>query len=219
MRKLVLAALGSAALLSGSSALSQSADAHPCVQEVCIGDGLEKLGGIDWQVVAFTSERVNRIRKEDRAKRARIFPGFGADGVPSYLIVGEFDRNLLRSMASVTAACARNGLTGTYVSQGGHKTMVTVSLLPTDRPDTMVWRVTTINRRYAALERSSERTELLQALNEKYGRFANRQAGESAALVVPLGKETVLSLVWVDVERDRLFGSHPRCGPAKKITL
>ena len=219
MKSLAVIALGSTALCSATQAVSQPAEDHPCVQEVCIGDGLDKLRTIDWQTVAYTSERVNRIRKEDRARRAKVFPGFGADGVPSYLVVRKFDRDLIGSMASISAACAPNGLEGTFISEGGHKTVVTVSLLPTKIPEKMVWRVTSISRIYSGMERPSERGELNQALNAKYGRFVNRQPGESGVLIAPLGKETVLSLHWVDVERDRQFGSHPRCEKPKKITL
>lgn len=219
MRSLTIIALGSAAMFSAAQAVSQPAEDHPCVQELCIGDGLDKLRTIDWQTVAYTSERVTRIRKEDRARRAKVFPGFGADGVPSYLIVGKFDRDLIGSMASVSAACAPNGLEGTFISEGGHKTIVTVSLLPTTIPERMMWRVTSISRIYSGMERPSDRGELNQALNAKYARFVNRQPGESGVLIAPLGKETVLTLHWVDVDRDRKFGSHPQCEKPKKLVL
>lgn len=94
----LLRVLGAASIVSATTAFAQSAEDHPCVQEVCIGDGIEKLSAIDWQTVAYTSERVKRIRKEDRARRAKVYPGFGADGVPSYLVVGKFDRDILRNM-------------------------------------------------------------------------------------------------------------------------
>lgn len=219
MKFATMIAIGSAALLPATQAVSQPTGDHPCVQELCIGDGLDKLRAIDWQPVAYTSDRVNRIRKEDRARRAKVFPGFGADGVPSYLIVRKFDREIIGSLMSVSAACAPNELVGTFISEGGHKTVVAISLLPTASPGKMVWRVIRIGRMYTGMERPAQRGELNQALNEKYSRFVNRQPGESGVLIAPVGKETLLTLHWVDLERDRLFGSHPQCERPKKVTL
>ena len=219
MKAVIVSALCLAAALPSASASAQTNEDHPCVQEVCIGDGLEKLRGIDWQTVAYTSERVNRIRKEDRARRAKTFPGFGAEGVASYLVVRKFDRDIIGNLRSVSAACEPNELVGTFFSQGGHKTVVTISLLPTASPEKMVWRVIGIARMYTGLERPEQRKELHQALNEKYSRFVDRRPGESSVLVAPLGKETLLTLLWVDVERNRLYGSHSRCEKPRKLTL
>lgn len=119
----------------------------------------------------------------------------------------------------MTAACAQNELQGVFLSEGGHKTVVTVSLLPTENPARMVWQVIAIGRMYSGMEKPSQRTELHRLLNEKYSRFVNRRPGESGVLVAPLGKETLLTLHWVDVERNQTFGSHPLCEKPKKMTL
>jgi hypothetical protein len=202
-----------------ASAETPVADAeHPCVQEICIGDGLDRLRAIDWAQVDYTSERVKRVRRHDRERRARIYPGFGRDGVPSYLIVGQFDGDLLDDMARVKAACEPNEIKGTYLSKGGHKTDVRVSLLPSENnTGAMSWRVVGIGRLYSGFESNSQRMQLNEDLNTRYGRFLNRQP--SGAMIVPMGKETVLSLHWVDVARDRRFGTHPLCDKPRRISV
>lgn len=198
---------------------AHAATDFPCVAEVCIGDELDKLRGIDWQPVHYTSDRVKRIRKEDRARRAKTYPGFGNDGVPSFLIVGAFDKDLLDDLARVNVACSPNDVTGTYLTESGHKTQVDVSLLPVDDSENMVWRVTRIGRSYKGLEAASQRKQLLEDLNARYGKYISPKIGEPGALIVPAGREINLSLHWVDVTRKNKYGNHASCEKPKKITV
>ncbi|MBY9068132.1 hypothetical protein K1X12_14570 [Hyphomonas sp. WL0036] len=190
---------------------------HPCVQEICIGDSVDKLRQIGWQPVDYTSKRVERVSKSLRARRAKTFPGFGSDGVPSYLIVGLFDSDLLDDMERVKVACTPNEIRGTYLSKGGHKTDVRVSLMPVAGKTTMSWRVIGIGRMYSGFESNEQQAQLSQDLNARYGRFLNRQP--SGAMVVPMGKEIALSLHWVDLARDKSFGNHGLCDRPKRISV
>ncbi|PKO46192.1 MAG: hypothetical protein CVU29_06560 [Betaproteobacteria bacterium HGW-Betaproteobacteria-22] len=197
----------------------QAASDFPCVKEVCVGDGLDKLRAIDWHPVHYTQKRVERIRKDERARRAKTYRGFSRDGVPSYLIVRVFDNDLLDDMAGVKIACSPNALVGSFSSEGGHKTDVHVSLLPSNDADNMVWRVTSINRVYKGLESPSQRKQLHQELNARYGKHLNPKPGESGVLIVPMGKETTLSLHWVDVARNKNYGKHPQCEQSQNISI
>lgn len=214
-------------LISVSAVLTAVAISHPlhaasdfpCVKEVCIGDGLDKLRRIDWQPVQYTQNRIERIRKDERARRAKTYRGFGNDDVPSYLIVRVFDNDLLDDMARVKIACKPNALVGSFNSEGGHKTDIHVSLLPSNDADSMVWRVTSINRVYKGLDNSSQRKQLHQELNARYGKYLNPKPGESGVLIVPIGKETTLSLNWVDVARNQKYGKHPQCEQPQNISI
>jgi len=207
-------------LLFSTASLAQPAIEeieHPCVQELCIGDAVDRLRQIDWLPVEYTSKRVERVSKTVRAQRAKIYPGFGKDGVPSYLVVGVFDSDLLDDMERVKVACQPNEITGSYISKGGHKTDVRVSLLPDPGGRTMSWRVIGITRMYSGFESNAQRAQLNQDLNDRYGRFINRQP--SGAMIVPMGKETALSLHWVDIARSKSFGSHSMCDKPKRVSV
>lgn len=190
---------------------------HPCVQEICIGDGMDKLRQINWIQVDYTSKRVERVRKETRERKAKIYKGFGNDGVPSFLVVGLFDADLLDDMERVKLACAPNEVKGTYLTQSGHKTDVRVSLLPDPDGRSMSWRVIGIGRLYSDFASNEQRAQLNLDLNTRYERFLNRQP--SGAMVVPMGRETVLSLHWVDLARDKSFGNHPLCEKPGRISV
>ena len=190
---------------------------HPCVQEICIGDGMDKLRQISWIQVDYTSKRVERVRKETRERKAKIYKGFGNNGVPSFLIVGLFDSDLLDDMERVKLACAPNEIKGTYLTQSGHKTDVRVSLLPDAGARSMSWRVIGIGRLYSDFASNDQRAQLNLDLYERYERFLNREP--SGAMVVPMGRETVLSLHWVDLARDRSFENHPLCGRPERISV
>lgn len=195
----------------------------PCVKELCIGDGLDKLHGINFQPVNI--ERVNKLSARKKADRSHMYGHQGKD--PStYILLGKFDKNALSDMANIKTACTpNNGLEGVYESESGHKTTVQVAMWP-DQSGNMRWLVKSISRAYKGIESRSESDELIQSLNEKYakwhiGKVGQPKPGNAGMLLVPV-REPAISLFLAptaEVIQSTNYKTNPLCKPTKTTNL
>lgn len=191
----------------------------PCVKEVCIGDGLDGLRDIEWYPVNYSAERLQRMRKSERARRARTYrdDGFSDNGAPSYLVLREFDGDVLDDMARVKVACEMNELVGAYISSGGNKTSVTVSLMPSRGGESMTWRVTGISRTFEGVDDRSQLVRIEKELNARYGKFSGRYEPGAVAYVFVPGHKSVMVLkqAWPS----SLVFAHPSCQSSRLISV
>lgn len=214
------------ALLFGGIVLAQPLFAAdmPCMKEVCIGDGLDKLRGIKFQPV--NPERAERVSERRRIERTEMFGDFQGAAAPAYVVLGEFDENLLDDIAKIKTAChPLNGLEGTYVSESGYRTTVTIGLWP-DKSGNMKWLVKGIGRGYKGVKPGSESNQLIQDLQKKYAKWDKDKVGlpkdgQAGMMLVPV-HEPILTLFLaptsVAIQADN-YKKNPLCKPAKKINL
>lgn len=171
--------------------LGQAAE-MPCVKEICVGDGLDKLRGINW--VPIDLGHLNRVKRSERMRRAKTYKGFDGDNTPNFLVLRAFDGSVLEDIAKIKTACEANELVGSYISDGGNKTKVYISLLPIDDAGNMTWRVRSITRKIQTLE-PADKNHVVQTLNARYGKFKQQpNSGEGGYMVIPLHKEVGMSL-------------------------
>jgi hypothetical protein len=171
-------ALG-AMLLAAAAVAAQPVEKNglPCVVEVCLGDGLEVLSGIDWQPALSPRGsaakpllvRDRPLETADRSSVARQYRGV-PDAAAIWLADRRFDREGLRALAGVKAACAEHWAEGSYVSSGGNPTTVMIKRLP-DGAGGQRWTVVSIRRQVAGAVTTEQRREAEAALKERYAAF------------------------------------------------
>lgn len=196
----------------------------PCVKEVCIGDGLDKLRGVPFKAVNL--ERAQRLSERRRIEHAEMFGGFQAETAPAYILLGEFDVNALGDMAKIKTAChPLNGLEGTYVSESGYRTNVQVALWP-DKSGNMKWLVKSISRAYKDVKSGNESNQLIQDLQQKYakwdmGKVGQPKPGQAGMMLVPV-HEPILTLILAptaEVISPDNYKKNPLCKSSKKVNL
>lgn len=171
--------LAAVAALSAATATAQPVEKNglPCVAEVCVGDGLDVLAGIDWQPALsprgsparplHVRDRV--LETADRSFLTRVFRGV-PDDAARWLADRRFDQQGLRTLAGVKAACAEHWVDGSFVSAGGNPTTVTIKRLP-DAAGGQRWTVVKIHREVAGAVSTEQRREAEAALKERYAAF------------------------------------------------
>jgi hypothetical protein len=174
-------ALAAAALLAaahgGAPAQPVEKNGLPCVAEVCLGDGLEALAGIDWQPALSSRSsgakplrvRDRVLETADRTSLARLYRGVPA-AAEIWLAERSFDNEGLRTLAGVKAACAEHWVEGHFVSAGGNPTTVMLKRLP-DAAGGQRWTVVTIRRHIAGAVTTAQQHDAEVALKERYAGF------------------------------------------------
>lgn len=149
----------------------------PCVAEICLGDGLEELGRIDWKPAMSPRGgpknplrvRDRRVETADRSHIDRVYRGVPPAAAP-WLADRAFDREGLAALAGVKAACAEHWAEGTFTSSAGNPTTVTIKRLPDDAGGQR-WTVFAIRRQIVGAVTPQQRDEAHAALRERYAAF------------------------------------------------
>ncbi|MFL6657856.1 MAG: hypothetical protein ACJ8GW_07295 [Massilia sp.] len=150
----------------------------PCVQEVCIGDGLAELSKLDWSPAQTTFKINNKLQatgerklsEDDLRSVKAVFPNFG-DAAP-YLYEKQFDATALKALPHVTAACDSNEIFGMFGMGTGAPTKVGISLTPSaSDPSKQAWTVTSIVREFPSANSNDERASITLQLRRRYGKF------------------------------------------------
>lgn len=215
----------------------------PCVLELCVGDGLEELKKVRWQPVRPDPFRVgvtpqmlwsasqgikqNEKLIIDQAKRE--WQG-DVSKVFRYLAQGSFDAEALLSLAGITASCTGNVIYGTYPSDAGSPTTVSIGLrYANTNSAAQKWVVVGISRSIPNSSNLSmnESQRIRDDLAERYkgmmllyatGSGTQAQAPHGTGQVNFLG--TVVTLAGTDkVNNFEKFKLHPHCGDGKKVNL
>jgi hypothetical protein len=177
MRRVLFIAALLSATATATVAQPVEKDGLPCVAEVCLGDGLEALAGIDWQPALSprgSPAKPLRVRDRvletaDRSSLARLYRGVPANA-EVWLADRKFDREGLRAITGVKAACAEHWVDGHFVSAGGNPTTVMIKRLP-DAAGGQRWTVVAIRRVVAGAVTTEQRREAEAALKERYAAF------------------------------------------------
>jgi hypothetical protein len=203
-------ACGFATLLSGNAHASNSL---PCVKEVCVGDGIERLRTIDWEPARHLDHRISNAQM----KRLRsIYVGDIARVAP-YLKKGVFDNDALHQLSRIDGACRMHDLIGKFVSDGGNPTQVTLRLLP-EAGKRQTWRVVFISRSFPDARSRRDQETIKRALDERYGAHDIHRhpprPGEGGYLYSWIGHPVaLLSLTLPDPRSvNDTLALHPGCG-------
>lgn len=96
-----------------------------CIDTICLGDGLEALGTVTWDIARQRSNKANPPPTKGRAitsgETAMIARRYRGNTAPaqSYLADEKFDGGALAALAGITAACEAHYLTGYYTTASG----------------------------------------------------------------------------------------------------
>jgi hypothetical protein len=206
-RRLITAGL--AAMLGNA----QAAASLPCVKEVCVGDGIERLAEIAWEPARPLDRRITAAQM----KRLRAVYVGDIGRMAPYLKKGVFDNDALRQLTRIEAACQMRDLSGKYVSDDGNPTQVTLRLLP-DRGKRQTWRVVFISRSFPGATSRRDQETIKRALDERYGAYETHrrapQPGEGSYLYSWIGHPVaLLSLTLPDLRSvNEALAQHPGCG-------
>jgi hypothetical protein len=225
--KAIALALPLLAMQPASFAQSMEKNGLPCVQEVCLGDGLAELAKVDWAPAQTTFKINNKVQltgarklSDDDLRLLKANFPVANDAAP-YLHEKQFDSAGLKSLSQVTAACDANELFGMYGTGTEAPTKVGISLTPSPTsPGTQVWTVTSIVRDFPSAVSNDEKASITALLKRRYGKFG------AGSLELPTAKPGEgrfflggsshfgfgLSMVRPLDETTRLK-SHPMCSP------
>lgn len=215
----------------------------PCVLEICVGDGLEELKKIKWQPVRPDPSRVGittqmlwsaqqGMKQNDKLliDRAKLDWEGDVSNVFRYWAQGSFDSEALPALSGITASCAGNVIYGTYTSNAGSPTAVSIGLkyANTSSPK-QKWVVVEISRSIpnSSYLSMNESQQIKDDLAQRYkgmmllhatGAGTQVQAAHGTGQVNFLG--TVVILGSADkVNSYEKLKLHPHCGGGKKISL
>ena len=216
-----IAVLAIAMTMCTHQTLAASPESMPCVDGICLGDGPENLGRIQWDEIPQAAARPITGRQQQQLET--LYKGH-FDEIAHSLFRGKFDRRVLRSLDRVAAACRGNSLTGQFTSAGGNPTSVTLSLLP-DVSGRQAWRVIAINRTFPDAKNRRQQEEIHQQLDASYGRYdmhrRSPKAGEASYLYAWMGMPTMvlnLNLPPPAVMETR-FALNPLCDGQRKLSI
>lgn len=147
-----------------------SKNGHPCVQELCVGDGLSELKTIQWEKIKSTQP--SRGNSQDKVKST--YRGALNAAMP-YLLSSRFDSDALPVLAGVIADCGyREPLYGYFLSSAGNKTEVVISLNVTPQDaNKQEWIVQSIRRDYPDGLSPQQKNEAEKQLTERYKEFSS----------------------------------------------
>lgn len=184
----------------------------PCVKEVCVGDGIERLSAIDWEPARHLDQRITAAQM----KRLRSIYVGDIERVAPYLKRGVFDNVALHQLTHIEAACRMHDLIGKYVSDGGNPTQVTLRLLP-DPDKGQIWRVVSISRSFPDARSRRDQETIKRALDQRYGMYDihrhSPEPGEGGYLYSWIGDPLVLLTLTLPDPRsvNDTLARHPGC--------
>lgn len=196
----------------------------PCIKELCLGDGLDELRKILWDVVKDKASAM--IVKSSMADLEKKYRGNFTASAP-YLAGTwrqlRFDNQALSKLDEVIAACADTpSLTGTYISSNGNPTTVEIDLVPTASNMEQKWTVTSIRRSFPD-GLKNQREEISAQLDARYGAFDYKKHvmqmvhKDGDAQYVGDGYGFTIKTLWPHItERLQL---HPACNGTKRINI
>lgn len=201
----------------------------PCVEEICLGDGIAELSKLKWntaqnpiklgnKAVATASRQLNA---SDLQSLKQTFPDPGEAG--PYIYDKLFDSNALPALARVPAACETNELFGTYISTIGTPTRVGISLTSFPAaPGKQAWTVTTIAREYPTATSNQEKSVITSELNKRYNKFGagtqhtpDPKPGQGRFIASGMNRFGFALTLFRGNDEEKRLKQHPACSAAK----
>ena len=204
----------------------------PCVAEICLGDGIDALGKVQWDRAKnpfstpakplYTATR--KLREGEMKMLQAQFRGDLSAAGP-FLSDKMFDALALPALARVSAACAPHELIGTYTTSAGNPTRVGIALIP-DQTDTskQQWTVISITRSLPAAVTEQQKNDARAQLAERYQAFdlrktKNAKPGEGRMSINNSGNFGFFLLLFRGIEEADRMKQHPQCGGGAKVKL
>ena len=174
-------------------------DGRPCVKEICLGDGLQELQKLNWEVArefpkGFTSSgQIIANRKPDAGTLAAILQNFKGPAatirsasayLPADYRSGHFDATTLAQLAQIQASCFPYILNGRYTPQGGMPTVVSIALFPSADGATQSWKVFEIERHFPTNLTQAQVDQVNAQVQASYGKWSSDRKGGDRGVYV-----------------------------------
>jgi len=165
--------------------LASDAKDWPCVPELCLGDGIEKLASMKWdrakvpRIVKDQGVHPGGVTLSDFGLKAlaALYQGDIAAAAP-YLVKRSFDGDALGPLSRVIASCVPEKLYGTYISPDGRPTTVGIAMMP--REGTQQWRVVEITKEILGSVSPAQKDMVREDLRNKYSRWERDLAADTS---------------------------------------
>ncbi|WP_298469125.1 hypothetical protein [uncultured Erythrobacter sp.] len=176
--------------LPGAPAWAQYAkEGRACVDNLCLGDGIEALEGVQWDTAIKPGSERNpepsKSRSLGRGETNRTNNRYRGSfaGIIGYLADGRFDNGALAGMKGVTAACETQTMQGTFTSGGGNPTTVLVSMTAEPgNPNAHRWVIRRISRKVPnAVGAAGDAAK--KQLEERYRAFTSRYRAQGGDML------------------------------------
>lgn len=207
----------------------------PCLQEICIGDGIEELRTVHWDratTTSLVSPRPNyasdrKVSIGEMALLEKTFKGDIAKAAP-YLQGKLFDAKAIEVVANVTVACFPSRLLGSFTSKGGNPTLVEIALRAVEgKTSEQRWTVIRINRKLPAAVSKEQQAEAAEELLSRYAAFSAERGGPKPKLadfgtdVGSFAKPVFGFYLRAQHQYDEgnRLKLHPMCGGSAKVKL
>jgi hypothetical protein len=215
-----LAAAGLWPLVAGAQVYDKNGTA--CVEQVCLGDGLDTLRTLRWEPLGDLAPPAGMPAAPGQLPRATQ-PQFqvdeGAlDRVSPYLHAESFDGDALAALEQVRAACGKHELRGNFVAADGSPTRVGIALRPGDTPSVQRWQVVSITQSVPSAVTDEQRAALRDTLHERYKNFNvtkvhNPQPGVNTFFITSTPDQfTYNLLLYRGLKEEAQLRRHPYCG-------
>lgn len=192
----------------------------PCIKEICLGDGLEKLQGISWEPMP------NMGYTYDASVVAKWGYNQKAEKIINWLAAGRFDAQTLPLLGGITW-CGPNyapnsdldsSLKGKFKSESGHDTTVYIKLIPSaNNPAEQNWKVVAIGRSYR-YSSNEQREQLENDLRKQYDAVLSMQDQEHPEKVPVIAQLTSSPQLFFQLNplpTRADYQKHPACAQSK----
>ena len=215
-------------------------DGFPCIQDVCVGQDITKVKGIQWldanprlspqKLIPPTPDQIARVGTVVKTDPETLKILASAD------VQRVYGARALAALSRIEASCATMpyagpfGLLDAYFkSPAGHVTLVNFGpYSPPGDPKSQYYRIRNIYRFYATAITHEQRSELGRELEKQYEpvirahTFAYSRAGQFPSVHFQSGTPLVVELhdradLWMDANNRLLL--HPKCGGTAKIDV
>lgn len=160
-------------------------DGWPCVNELCVGDGVAELVRVKWEKIKPPEYSKTKMYRDAEVATAEAVSRERLEGVRAptaamkvmhfYSLVSmQFDAGALAALPDVKA-CSPLSMRGRFYTDSGLRTEVTIRLVPTSDGKQQDWRVVQILRYWPSNLGKDQRTELESLLSQAYADFLNRR--------------------------------------------
>ena len=214
---------------AGVSAAEYEKNGFPCVNDLCIGDGLAELSALKFTPVVFSPKgQLDGSASFDDLTPDAVKYNYRGDysKVMKNLMKRRFDLTTLKALPHITASCSITGpigLVGTYVSKDGNKTKVTIGLGPdmSTTSSEQSWRVIKIARTYPRPSSVNQEKEINAALEARYHDMVlknpNRPDGKRV-FYTHAANTLEFDLSFPNNAGDRMI-ANPQCSDGKSVKL
>lgn len=219
-------------------------DGRPCVKEICLGDGLDELQKLNWEVArefpkGFTSSGSPIAnRKPDAGTLTTILQNFkgpaatiraASSYLPADFRSGHFDATTLPQLAQIQASCYPYSLEGRYTPQGGMPTTVSIRLIPSADGATQSWKVFEIARHFPTNLTQAQVDQVNAQVQASYGKWKSdpqggrQEVGVNYARVAFLTPNVYFSLSIIAFGNPNYLKEktmlHPLCGGRQQFKI